>query len=101
MANRQLIERMDGHMERIDRSLERIDRHIEIGNEHMRRGNELMERVRGEFELNREVQNRLLTESREAHRAVMARLEDLGVHMREQTQALIRIRGRLGPNEAA
>jgi hypothetical protein len=93
VADCDLIERMDGHMERIDRSLERIDRHME-------RGNELMERIRQEFELNREIQNRLLAEGRESHREVMARLIDLGVHMREQTQALIRIQGRLGPNEA-
>jgi hypothetical protein len=84
----------------MDRSLERIDRHMGRGNEYMARGNELMERIRQEFELNREVQNQLLAESRESHREVIARLEDLGVHMREQTQALIRMQGRLGPNEA-
>jgi branched-subunit amino acid aminotransferase/4-amino-4-deoxychorismate lyase len=88
VADRDLIERMDGHMERIDRSLERIDGH-------MARGNELIEQIRQEFQLNREVQNELLARFRDSHREVMARLEDLGVHMREQTQALIRIQGRL------
>jgi hypothetical protein len=88
------IERMDAHAERMDRALDRIDRHME-------RGNELMERIRQEFELNREVQNRLLAESRDSHREVMARLVDLGVQMREQTQVLIRIQGRLGPSGTA
>jgi hypothetical protein len=31
----------------------------------------------------------------ESHREVVNRLEELGVHMREQTQALIRIQARL------
>lgn len=65
----------------------------------MERENELMARIEQEFELNREVQNHLLTQSRESHREVASRLEDLGVHMREQTQALIRSQGRLGPQE--
>jgi septation ring formation regulator EzrA len=81
VADRDLIERMD-------RSLERIDAHME-------RGNELMNRCIREFELNREIQNELLKRFRESHREVIARLEDLGVHMREQTQALIRIQSRL------
>jgi hypothetical protein len=94
---------------RIDRSLERIDRHIERGDAAMERNNEVIERntaafkgIRDEFELNREVQVEMLRRFDEvgrrfdqSHREVLRRLEDLGVHMREQTQALIRIQARL------
>jgi hemerythrin len=107
VADRDILERMDRFLERIDRHMERgnvlmerIDRNMERSDAHMVRGNELVERVIQEFELNREVQVELLARHGESHREVIARLEDLGVHMREQTAALVRIQGRLGPNEA-
>ena len=94
-TDREFLERFDRHNDQMDRSLDRID-------EHVARGNELMERIEGEFQLNREVQNHVLAESwayrddaSESHEAVMKRLDDLGVHMREQTEALIRINEKL------
>jgi hypothetical protein len=83
----------------MDRALERIDGHMERGNVLMDRNNELhgavieqFELNRKEFELNREVQYSLASQAEQRHHEVMARLEDLGIHLREQTQALIAIR---------
>ena len=70
---------------RIDRTLDRIDAHVEAH--------------RQEFELAKEVMAHLLRQSRENHAEVMARLQDLGVYMREQTQALMRINERLGSGD--
>ncbi len=83
--------------EKFDRHIERMDAFIERMDTRMERMDEVMVRSHQEFELNREIQNELLARTGQQHREVIARFEDLGEHMREQTQALMRMNERLGP----
>lgn len=74
----------------LERFIARVDERLTSIEEFARRSGQ-------EFELNREIQVEVLRRTGESHNEVMTRLEDLGIHMREQTQALMRINERLGP----
>ncbi|MGZ5340365.1 MAG: hypothetical protein ACXWED_03025 [Solirubrobacterales bacterium] len=82
-------------LERMDRTLERIDQHLGRGNELFEKQSQQFELNTQQFELNKEVLGEVLVRTGENHRQVMKRLDDIGVHMRQQTEGLMQVLDRL------
>jgi hypothetical protein len=82
-------------VERMDRTLDRIDRHLDRGSELFESHREVVKQHTEQFELTKEVMGELLQRTGENHRQVLKRLDDIGVHMRQQTLDLKRVLDRL------
>jgi hypothetical protein len=82
-------------LERMDRTLGRIDQHLERGNELFEEQKEQFKLNKQQFELNKEILTELLARTGENHQRVMKRLDDIGVHMQQQTLGLMRVLDRL------
>lgn len=96
---RQILERMDQHVDRMGGHMVRGNELMQRIDVHMQRNNQVLSEIKHEFELNREVQVALMADHKESHREVMKRLEDLGVHMQQQTEGLHRILAHVDPED--